>query len=55
MKYNIKPTDTFEPSKPFNPHQNCSGHKMSFLEDPMTTGTDRLMMLRILDNYFPQG
>lgn len=29
-----------------NPHSNCQGHKMSFLEDPMDTKEDRDMMLK---------
>jgi hypothetical protein len=40
---------------PFNPHagQNCHGHKMSWLEDPLDASAASLM-LKILNNYWPE-
>lgn len=50
----MKTDPVYAPLKPFNPHSNCVGHKMSFLEDPMDTKEDRDMMLKILDGYWPE-
>jgi hypothetical protein len=40
------------PLPPFKDHgSDCSHHKQSYLEDPMTSPKDRELMVRILDNY----
>lgn len=51
--HTIKPGDVYPALKAFSPHEHCGGHKISYLEDPMTTGVDRLLMLKILSNYWP--
>ena len=51
----MDPKTKLSPMRPFNPHgSDCKGHKMSFLEDPMDTGEDRLLMLKIVNQYFPE-
>jgi hypothetical protein len=40
---------------PFNPHSNCAGHVMSFLEAPLDSWEARDELIAILDVYYPEA
>ncbi len=44
-------TTEFKPIPSFNPHTNCKGHGMSFLECEYTKQEERDLLVRIIDNY----